>query len=115
MLYTLEELAKVTSPCTNCYIRGHKFSHEDEYCQKCEYYISVLTLKYILKVNDCCMHCANIIVLGGGYFGCKLQKEPAECSTIKDFSIDWISILNEYNLIKKGDCTDDSKKDLPSV
>lgn len=76
------------SPCQQCHIQEHLYSSNDEYCQRCEYYISIELLKRILRVGSQCNFCEH-------YNYCIVPM--GECN----YSIDWEKAFNIYKEFKE--------------
>ena len=94
-------LENIYSPCQRCMIHGYP---DDNVCQSCEYNIAIIILKEVLKQNDYCWLCKNVIHIKGGYVDCKLNHDG--CKDCDSYAIDWNAIVKEYQLnqlIEKGE------------
>lgn len=84
-------------PCTNCYIHGHEYSEDSDYCQRCEHNIYVQILKEVLKQNDGCLLCMYSESIGGGYIDCTLEHNIG-CEACNDYTIDLDATIEDYKL-----------------
>ena len=100
-------LENIHSPCQQCLIHNHSYSPNDDICQRCEYNIAIVVLKEVLKQNDYCWLCKNVIHIKGGYVDCKLNHDG--CKDCGSYTIDWNAIVEEYQLTKKliKECEDE--------
>lgn len=87
-------LENIYNPCVRCYIRSNLFSLDNDICKMCEYNIFVELLKNILYCSDGCSLCKNREKLGGGYYGCKIERQ--EICKGRDMIIDLKAAINDY-------------------
>ena len=87
----------MNSPCTQCFLRGNKFSPDNRQCKMCESFIAITTLKKVLQTNDNCLCCLHKKSIGGGYFDCRVNEDYGNVNCTK-FEIDWDKVFHEYNL-----------------
>jgi hypothetical protein len=98
------DLENINSPCLECYNRGHLYSSDNKYCQKCEYNISIYALKQILiKDDNYCQYCCNNIMNDSGEYTCCFKNKYDNFSCIPEqfLKINWNYIFKKYGEPKK--------------
>ena len=60
-------------------------------CQGCEYNIAIVVLKEVLKQNDYCWLCKNVIHIKGGCVDWK--RDHDWCKACGSYTIDWNAIV----------------------
>lgn len=88
-------LENIHSPCEQCFIDGHRYFPDDDKCQRCEYNITIVLLKEVLKTHNYCSLCKNLYSESG--FGCcKLNGKG--CHNCDSYEIDWEAIVRKYQI-----------------